>query len=247
MRRQILTVAAALLLAAATGFAQATIATGPHDLSAGSALRNGNASINGQTCVFCHTPHGANLNSTAPLWNRNNVTSTYQVYSSSTMDAAAPSSAQIAGSVSGACMSCHDGSIAVDVLVNLNGAAFGPAVAFTVQGAAKATYGNVAPGSNNLMTGGIPAMGTDLRNDHPITIIYQTARLATPTEFVTETQVGSKIYVASGTGDLPLYGAAAASATVECGSCHNPHNNTQGSFLRKSNATSAICTTCHIK
>ena len=247
MMRKLLTVTAAMLLVAAAGFAQATIATGPHDFSAGSAIRNSNATINGQTCVFCHTPHGANLSSSAPLWNRNNVTSTYQVYTSSTMDAAAPSSAEIRGSVSGACMSCHDGSIAVDVLVNVNGQAFGPAVAFAVQGTAKATYGNVAPGSNNLMTGGIPAMGTDLRNDHPITIIYQTARLATPTEFVTETVLGSKIYVPAGTGDLPLYGAAAATATVECGSCHNPHNNTQGSFLRKSNAGSDICLTCHIK
>ena len=35
------------------------IAGGPHDLTSGSALRNTNTSIAGQTCVFCHTPHNA--------------------------------------------------------------------------------------------------------------------------------------------------------------------------------------------
>jgi len=62
------------------------IAGGPHDLTSGSALRNSNASIAGQTCVFCHTPHGgANL---IPLWNRSSPTgASYQLYSSSTSDA----------------------------------------------------------------------------------------------------------------------------------------------------------------
>jgi predicted CXXCH cytochrome family protein len=244
MRRICFAAALIVLFGAGRAAAQATIAFGPHDFSAGSAIRNTDASINGQTCVFCHTPHEGTL--AAPLWNRSASTATYQVYASSTMDAAAPTSAAIQSSVSGACMSCHDGSIAIDVLANLSGVAHAASVAFTRQATAKATYGANGTGTNNILTAGAPFLGTDLRNDHPITIVYETARAATPTEFVTQAITGTKITVGA-TQPLPLYGSSTATATVECASCHNPHNNSLGNFLRKSNAGSAMCLTCHIK
>ncbi|MDQ1298438.1 MAG: hypothetical protein QG558_977 [Campylobacterota bacterium] len=34
---------------------------------------------------------------------------------------------------------------------------------------------------------------------------------------------------------------------VECGSCHDPHESTNGTFLRISNAGAALCTGCHMK
>jgi len=233
-----------MLACAGPAYAQSTIAGGPHDFSAGSAIRNTDASINGQTCVFCHTPHKGSIS--VPLWNRSQTTTTYQVYTSSTLDAASPTSAAIHSSVSGACLSCHDGSIAIDVLTNLAGAAHAASIAFTRQATAKATYSNSGSGTGNIMSDGSPFLGTDLRNDHPITIIYETARAATPTEFVSQTVTGSKITVGT-VNPLPLYGASGATATVECASCHNPHNNVNGMFLRKSNAGSALCLTCHIK
>lgn len=244
MRRVLIGAALVVLVGAVSASAQSTVAFGPHDFSAGSAIRNTDASINGQTCVFCHTPHLGSVS--VPLWNRNSLTSTYQVYASSTMDAAAPTSAQIQSAVSGACMSCHDGSIAIDVLANLAGVAHTASVAFTRQTTAKATYAASGTGTNNILAGGSPYLGTDLRNDHPITIVYETARAATPAEFVAQTITGTKITVGT-TEPLPLYGASTATATVECASCHNPHNNSRGMFLRKSNAGSALCLTCHIK
>src|SRR5689334_8281799 len=244
MKRVLIGAALTLVVAAAPAAAQTTVAGGPHDFSAGSAIRNTDATINGQTCVFCHTPHMGSV--WVPLWNRNGSTATYQVYASSTLDTAAPTSAAIQSSVSGACLSCHDGSIAIDVLTNLNGVAKTASTAFTRQATAKATYGNSGTGTGNILAGGTPFLGTDLRNDHPITIIYETARAATPTEFNTQTITGTKITVGT-VGPLPLYGSSTATATVECASCHNPHSNAQGSFLRKSNAGSAICLTCHIK
>ena len=242
--RRLLGAALIVLACATTASAQAQIAGGPHDFSAGSAIRNADANINGQTCVFCHTPHMGSVS--VPLWNRSGSTATYQVYASSTLDTAAPTSAAIQSSVSGACLSCHDGSIAIDVLTNLNGVAKTASTAFTRQATAKATYGNNGTGTGNILAGGTPFLGTDLRNDHPITIIYETARAATPTEFNTQTITGTKITVGT-VGPLPLYGSSTATATVECASCHNPHSNAQGSFLRKSNAGSAICLTCNIK
>jgi len=247
------TVKEVLLVAALLGlvfgvplFAQNTsvIAGGPHDLSGGSALRNTDPSVDGQTCIFCHTPHGGS--NSIPLWNRAAPTGgAYQLYTSTTSDVTT-TAGQIANSVSGACLSCHDGTIAVDVLANVNGLAFGPAVNFTRQSTAKATYSSSTSGGNNVMTGGLPFLGTDLRNDHPVAIVYETARAATPAEFVTQTVSGAKISVGA-SSPVPLFGTSVADARVECASCHNPHNNSLGNFLRKANTGSAICLSCHIK
>jgi predicted CXXCH cytochrome family protein len=235
-----------MLIAAPRAYSQNTsvIAGGPHDLAAGSALRTTNASINGQTCVFCHTPHGGSVS--IPLWNRNAPSgAAYQLYTSSTMSANT-TAAQVASGVTGACMSCHDGTIAVDVLAGLNGLPFGPAVTFTRQSTAKSTYSNAAAGASNVMSGGLPFLGTDLRNDHPVAIVYETARAAAASSYVTQAISGTKITVGV-SAPLPLYGTSTANATVECASCHNPHNNSLGNFLRKANTGSAMCLTCHIK
>lgn len=235
-----------VFLLSATGYAQNTsvIAGGPHDFSAGSALRNSNTTIDGQTCIFCHTPHGG-ANS-IPLWNRTAPSgASYQLYTSSTT-VATTTAARLASSVSGACLSCHDGTIAVDVLADVNGLAFGPSVAFSKQGTAKATYGAGSGGASNLMSGGLPFLGGDLRNDHPVAIIYETARAAKPSEFVSQQISGSSVTVGASNA-LPLYGASTATATVECASCHDAHNNSLGNFLRKANTGSSMCLSCHIK
>jgi predicted CXXCH cytochrome family protein len=246
MRRILSLAGLGLLAAASAALAQSTpvIAGGPHDLSAGSAVRNTNPSISGQTCIFCHTPHGGS--DSIPLWNRTAPTGgAYQLYASSTTFATT-TGAQIAASVSGACMSCHDGTMAMDVLINLNGVPSAASVAFTRQAGAKSTYTSVGGGTSNQMSGGLPFLGTDLRNDHPVTIVYETARAATPAEYVAQIINGGRTTVGS-TAPLPLFGSSSITATVECASCHNAHNNSLGNFLRKANTGSAICLSCHIK
>ena len=246
MRKIILLAALGVLVSATSASAQATIATGRHDLSASTAGLQTTA-LGGQTCVFCHTPHSGLT--TVPLWNRTAPLSTYQLYASTTLDSATPTLGAVRSSVSGACLSCHDGTIGMDVLLNFGGVARPTALAtFTATGA-KATYSTQALG--NLMTGNVggaggPFLGLDLRNDHPITMIYETARAATSTEFVLQVITGSKITVGASL-PLPLFGSGTATATVECGSCHNPHSNINAPFLRKSNANSAICLSCHVK
>ncbi len=235
MKKAILMVA--MIMVVGAGVSHAAVVGTDHDLSTGTALRNTDTVIDGQTCIFCHTPHGGVTK--APLWNRAEqpAGTTYTKYSSSTMDAPQPTDAQIIGSVSGACLSCHDGTVAVDNLLNVNGASHPPSIAFTVQGAADATYGNdPGGGTNNIMTGGIPFMGTNLSNDHPITIDYG---LAGP-----DLRAETACTVVNGTITIPLYGA---NCNVECGSCHNPHDNTNGNFLRYANTGSQLCTTCHLK
>ncbi|HUK56414.1 MAG TPA: hypothetical protein VLY20_07135 [Nitrospiria bacterium] len=77
-----------------------------------------------EICVFCHTPHGANLAASgqAPLWNRLLPDDTsYTVYSSPNFDAQDVTGTRRPKGVSLACLSCHDGSIAFDAMINAPG------------------------------------------------------------------------------------------------------------------------------
>ena len=173
----------------------------------------------GEVCVYCHTPHAGQ--SIVALWNRDVNTGSYSMYDavfSSTMDMTVAASPQ---GVSLACLSCHDGTIGLDVILNV------PNADTTLTGDPSRTISaNAGQFFANL--------GTDLQNDHPISVTYdETVDLAFNAPTGTPPRVG---------GTLPLY-----SGRVECGSCHNPHNTTNEPFLRVSNAASALCTTCHIK
>ncbi|MCU7852062.1 MAG: cytochrome c3 family protein [Candidatus Thiodiazotropha sp. (ex Monitilora ramsayi)] len=119
----------------------------------------------------------------------------------------------IAGSPAGvslACLSCHDGTVAADQLLNYPSGVNGPGI-FTVGG-----------------------LGTDLSNDHPISLTYNVTQDA---DFVAP--VGSQV------NGLQLFGGTGDQ--VECGTCHSVHDNTNEPFLRMSNAGSALCLACHIK
>ncbi|HET6464782.1 MAG TPA: hypothetical protein VFH55_04125 [Nitrospiria bacterium] len=79
------------------------------------------ANTTAEVCVFCHTPHGANLNApgATPLWNRTVPNpGGYTIYGSPNFDGT--NSGQPQG-VSLACLSCHDGTIALDSLINMPG------------------------------------------------------------------------------------------------------------------------------
>lgn len=97
----------------------------------------------GEICIVCHTPHNANGDVTgAPLWNHELTTASYTLYSSPTMDVAT----EQPRTMSKLCLSCHDGTVAVD--------SFGGATGTTM-----------IAGSANL--------GTDLSNDHPVSVPWR--------------------------------------------------------------------------
>ncbi len=216
-----------------TGTVDAQIRNSKHDLSFSStATVRTTTSGYEEVCVFCHTPHSKQ--STSLLWNRTASTATYAVYSSPTMEATVPQP----GGVSKNCLSCHDGTVTYASIVNNPGSGAGIVPAFS------------GTGKMDTTTAAVPAgLGTNLTNDHPIGFVYSTHR-ATDTELRTETTSGSKISVqaTSPPRTLPLYGTTAGTATLECGSCHDPHGVSGVSmFLRVSNANSEMCFTCHIK
>lgn len=122
-----------------------------------------------EICVFCHTPHGANSSAAVPLWNRNlNTASAYATYDqlgTSTFDA------KIAdvGSVSIGCLSCHDGTMALDSMINEPGSgADNPGFS------AGSWRGDDVIGAEDgrLAAGIVQNLGTDLTNDHPIGMQY---------------------------------------------------------------------------
>jgi predicted CXXCH cytochrome family protein len=120
--------------------------------------------------------------------------------------------------VSKLCLSCHDGTTKID--------AIGGAAGTTAMGAVAGNF------------------GTDLSNDHPISFVYNSALVTADggLKAVTSTSgLGGTIE-----GDM-LFGATSGSKTVECSSCHDVHNAGFANLLRKSNAGSALCLTCHSK
>ena len=214
-----------------------------------------------EICVFCHTPHGGDTTAAVPLWNRTLAAPTsYTTYSSlgsTSMDAAeAP-----VGSVSIACLSCHDGTQAMDTVLNEPGS-----------GAAVASF-NTGTWSGADRPQGIADLTQDLSNDHPIGIQYGgggiTVNAATAAtndpDFVAPTnQVinGTTVWWIDTEGtpnttrqktDIQLYTRAVAGIDgglaqpfVECASCHDPHSEVP-TFLRVSNDGSAVCLACHNK
>ncbi len=83
---------------------------------------------------------------------------------------------------------------------------------------------------------GSPLLGTDLSNDHPISFTYDAGLAGTDGGLVTPASASQVV------AGIPLY-----SAKLECGSCHNVHNNANGDFLRVANTGSALCFKCHNK
>ncbi len=214
-----------------------------------------------EVCVFCHTPHAANLTVNAPLWNKAlaNPASAYTTYSSGTMQG---SSVLNNNSMSLACLSCHDGTQAMDNMINKPSTGTPSSAGYNATGAGYSTTFWSGEGTDTV-GGALNAkvymeLGTDLSNDHPVGIPYcgggQTASGSNAgcadQDFVGASASGSGFVVGSDPvqkNNMRLYGSAVGSATVECASCHDPHNDAQKTFLRISNSGSAVCLACHVK
>jgi len=196
----------AVILAASAGTAQ--IAGSPHDFSGSS--WNGS----GEICIVCHTPHRADTSAQgAPLWNHSVTTATFTLYSSPTL-VVQPEQPR---GVTRLCLSCHDGTVALDSFSGMTGNAF-------ITGNAK--------------------IGTDLSDDHPVSIKWKhqnrdpNRRL--PNCFNCHKRGGWRPI----TSELPFYDGYVECAT--CHDVHNgtPGN---GHLLRMTMAGSKLCLHCHKK
>lgn len=217
------------------------------DLANGNSIMRGTINNYGEICVYCHTPHSASTTTDAPLWNRPTPTGPYALYSSSTMDTTPGNP----GGVSLACLSCHDGTIAVDAVlnapgggVNLSGPWYGVSQASKHYKMVDATV-HTGGECGQCHTGSwghdarMSYIGTDLRDDHPISMSYPTP--AQDPDF-NQPPDPDRGWGGQSSSDIKLY-----SGKVECPSCHNVHDPTNAPFLRKPLAQSGLCLTCHVK
>ena len=218
---------AGMLAFASAHAASVTDATSPHNMLATGTTSTGNAGVgaalaSGRVCVFCHVPHNFATDAPAPLWNRTDPSGPYQPYSSPTLDSGSGGEAPTPTGVSLACLSCHDGTLAFDALLQRPDITLGAVTNMT------------------QIVGTTAVVGPDLRNDHPVSVTIDPATLDpafnTPAAIVA--------------GGVPLFGGVAANV-VQCASCHNPHDWGDTAdlqpFMRKSNNNSGLCITCHLK
>ena len=185
-----------------------TIVGSAHDFS-------GTGWSGGEICIACHTPHNGTVVQNAPLWNHALTTGGaggFDLYVGVAM-AATPGDPVVEGGVSLLCLSCHDGTVALD------------------------SYGT-ATGNTFIGAGGL--VGTDLTDDHPISIDFNNA-LQPDMPDPTATNSGV-------TGGTTVAADMLFAGKVECASCHNVHDESgQDQLLIRSNAASGMCQVCHGK
>jgi len=179
-----------------------------------------------EICLPCHTPHHAdNTVADAPLWNHEvTAVAAYTLYSSSTMNAI--DLGQPNGN-SKLCLSCHDGTVAVDSYGGLTG---------TVN---IATFDN-----GGTQPVGYAFVDTDLSDDHPISFTYDDALAGSDGELHTPSNTAAIGVGAGGTINAEMLFAG----KMECASCHDVHNGAgNDNLLVLNNTGSALCLTCHSK
>jgi predicted CXXCH cytochrome family protein len=190
-----------------------------------------------QVCVFCHTPHGANTGTTA-LWNRQLPTNTFVWTPVATVNGT-----RLPATVSDSslkCLSCHDGATALGNVMR-------------DPGSLATNMTATLTGTNYDVVGG--ATNKDLGGNHPVGVPYPNQTATGAYNGITLANIAG-FNAAAGLSGVKLYFNANQTTGVlgvECGTCHDPHGiaGTGGAnlakFLRKDNASSALCTTCHAK
>ncbi|MBJ6727270.1 cytochrome c3 family protein [Geomesophilobacter sediminis] len=214
-------------------FAKGSVLNSPHNLSisgGGGAHAISFGEI--RVCVFCHTPHNAVANSdSAPLWNRALPAAgqSYSMYQSDFFNQNVNPRPLYPTGSSRVCLSCHDGTLAL----NRYG---GKVLSDTgVPEAATTMPGDTDRTKNANLT-------TDLSDDHPISFPY-TDDLAAKVELVSPTALPPNIKLDKNNN-------------LQCTACHDPHDNEYGNFLVMNNGdptkpdynpnvTSPLCVACH--
>ena len=162
------------------GTVTAGIASTKHNLgSEATAPGPNNTAATGEICIFCHTPHGGDTGAAVPLWNKvltdETNFQTYDELGTSTLDAGILTNV---GSVSLACLTCHDGSQAIDNILNGPGSGDydatggGTGGRLAADGWSWTSTDSSLDATGTFVGGAIFNLGKDLRNDHPIGVQY---------------------------------------------------------------------------
>lgn len=248
--RNILKLVVAIAMAVpAVSFAATGITNSKHNLASTSAAAV-KAATETELCIFCHIPHRAQT--TLTLWNRNNPTTAAYTWDATATTQGTTLPGALANTGTSKCLSCHDGSLALGDVAHI------AAVGNDLNVGGPNTTAGVLQSSSAASIG----FGGVMNKNHPVGIPYfGNAASGASFGYNAATAVAANcdinaVCIDSASGDLPLYGTAVANATLECGSCHEPHNFDDSAapaatrnvkFLRKNNNGSALCLTCHNK
>jgi hypothetical protein len=209
-----------------------------------------------QICKPCHAPHFAQSEAVSTrLWNHKLTDATYELKASNPnpsdpSQAGTGTAADDLDRISRLCMSCHDGTVAVD--------AFGGKTSGDTFVKPENNLSKVRDASGTITDS--PTGKNDLTDDHPVGVwaVYD----ATSTRYnnaVTPNSSGTSGSVKARTKDttksLSLYKNASGQYIVSCYSCHNPHGsgitptggNKNQNLLRITTDESSLCLTCHNK
>lgn len=181
--------------------------------------------VGSRGCQGCHASHNGSLanGGTSPttgqilLWARNfpTPTNTFGVYDSATEKNKA---VEIGGSSLTTSTDVRMYSLLCLSCHDGVTSTFSPAMKTINMVGSKATFA----------TGAYDSYG--LQNDHPVNMPYD------------PTKNTSLQAVATVTANLPLFGTT---NTLQCATCHEPHNNTNTNYLRQAN-NATLCTSCHL-
>ncbi len=232
--------AAALLLSPAA--LRAGIIGSPHDFSGES--WNIEPSDPNSVCGPCHQPHHAD-STVIPLWGHTTSQGPWTMYSAlnSPTFIAAPSQSPTPTGISLACLSCHDGTVAVN------------------------SYGGQIQGGSGVIITNSARIGTDLTHTHPISFVYNAALVGTgpnQDKFLYNPDTTQVLTPSSGTfvpgNDMTVNGfLLGGNHRVECNSCHDVHNQVGTPFDINNNPKlvkivgtqngrgSLLCRSCHNK
>lgn len=222
-----------------------------------------------EICIFCHTPHGGTLD--GPLWNRTLPGAAgWTHYTSATVSSylAGANTTRDVNPESLLCLSCHDGALATNRVLNPSNDIGQP----TVGGLTDVPIIFQPPGSFRIIGDVYDASGglgetSNLTDDHPVSFSYYDVELekSGAGNFGLRPPTAAELTTAA---ERPRFfgdGAVAGGMRVECSSCHDPHvdygdfyvgtspgigvaNYTKyAPFLIMSNSGSALCLACHDK
>lgn len=191
------------------------VANTKHNLSA-SGPGPAKAASESQICVFCHTPHNANMKAVAPLWNRELSSLTYTTYTSASMDAVTNQP----GGASKLCLSCHDGTLAIGTVGVLNNNITSPATIMM-----NGTNMGAIPAGAGELTGNTRDLGIDLSNDHPISFTYDATLAIYDGELRSPPVIAGSVPIVDNriarVVPMPLF--PLDNNQMQCNTCHDPH------------------------
>jgi predicted CXXCH cytochrome family protein len=186
------------------------ISGSPHDFT-GKSWNPGD-----ELCQPCHTPHDADTTALgSPLWNHELTAASFTLYASGTLDATDVGQPD---GISKLCLSCHDGTVALD------------------------SFGG-ATGSNFILAPYLVGDGADLTGEHPISFTYNTGLADADGELVYPETAMSGL---GGTIQADLL-VGDQLGCFSCHDVHDTQAVADGHLLVKDNTGSELCLTCHIK